>query len=183
MSEADIVDVEFPDWRRSKLERLAGEHAVDVALHSGRGVGGDAPVDRLVVNMLRHEFTSYDANPSQENHRLACEAIAARYHWLKPECDRQINARIEAEAISRELLDWAEETQAYERAERQARAEESRRAIGQIHVGMKVRATVKRYQRVATVLKVGRTRITIGFKIKTGDDRTAVIYASEAQPE
>lgn len=155
---------------------------MNVALHHGREPGDGGPVDRLVVNMLRHKYTNYDANPSQENHRIACEAVATRYHWLKPECERQIQARMESVAFEREAASWAEETLASERADRRARVDESRQVIGQFSEGMMVIATVKGHQRVATVLKVGRTRLTVGFKIKTGADRTAVIHASEVQP-
>ena len=66
-----MVEIEFPHWPPRRLGRVAVEHAGEVALAYGR-VPGDAPVDRLVVNMLRHEFTSYDADPTRENHRAVC---------------------------------------------------------------------------------------------------------------
>lgn len=176
-----MVEIEFPDWSRRKLERTAVEHGIDVALAYGRE-HGDAPTDRLVVNMLRHEFTGYDTDPSQENHRAVCESIAARYRWLKPECDRQIRARAQSEAFEREAAEEAEQMWASERTERRARVEQSKQVIGQFREGMQVTASVKGHRRNATVLKVGRTRLTIGFTIKTGADRTAVIHACEVQP-
>lgn len=176
-----MTETEFPDWPRRRLERVAVEHAAKVALTYDR-VPGDAPAGRLVVNMLRHEFTSYDADPTPENHRAVCEAIAARFPWLQNECERQVQARERQEAEERAAMEWAEATLATEQAGRKACIEESKRAISRFREGMTVTAKVKGHVREATVLKVGRTRLTIGFKIKTGAGRTAVVYARDAQP-
>jgi hypothetical protein len=176
-----MVEIEFPDWPRRRLERVAVEHAVEVALAYDR-VPGDAPADRLVVNLLRHEFTSCDAAPARENHRAACEAIATRFLWLRDECERQVQARERQEAGQRAAMDWAEATLAAGQAERKARSEEPGQAIRRFHEGMTVTAKVKGHVREATVVKVGRTRLTIGFKIKTGASRTAVVCARDAQP-
>ena len=72
MSTMGELTVCFPSWSREVLERRAIAHADDVALERGH-VPGDVPVDRLVVNMLRHEFTSYDAAQTVLMHRVACE--------------------------------------------------------------------------------------------------------------
>lgn len=61
---SDVVEITFAGWPRRKLERVAVAHAVDVALAYDRPPG-DAPVERLVVNMARHGFTSYDADPTR----------------------------------------------------------------------------------------------------------------------
>ncbi len=154
---------------------------MDVALACDR-LPGDAPVDRLVVNMLRHEFTSYDADPTQDAHQMVCDAIAARFGWLKPECDRQVRARARGEADDRAYDEWAKDALVAEKAERQARVAESKKVIGQFREGMPVMAKVKGHSRNATVVKVGRTRLTIGFTIKSDADRTAQVYARDVQP-
>jgi hypothetical protein len=64
------LEIDLPRWPRRKPERVAVEHSIDVALSRDQ-MPGDAPVDRLVVNMLRHEFTNYDADPTREAHRAA----------------------------------------------------------------------------------------------------------------
>jgi hypothetical protein len=123
------IEMAFPDWPRRKLKRAAENHAADAALSRGH-TPGDAPVERLVVNMLRHEFTSYDRSQSQEAHRAVCEAIAARFG-----------------------------------------------------VGMRVTATVRGHRREATVVKIGRSRVTVMFQIKSGAVRTAQLYARDVQPD
>lgn len=176
-----MVEIKFPDWRRRTLERVAVDHAIEVSLACDR-LPGDVPVDQLVVNMLRHEFTSYDAGPAQEAHRAVCDVIAARFPWLKQECARQVQVRERREAEEHSAAEWAEVQLAAGKAERQARVEEPAKAIGQFSEGMRVTAKVKGHVRDATVLKVGRTRLVIGFKIKTGADRTAQVYARDVQP-
>jgi hypothetical protein len=94
--------VSFPSWSRRKLEREAVAHADDVALERGV-MPGDAPVDRLVVTMLRDEFTSFDATQTARVHRAAGEAVADRYPWLRPECGRQIRLR---ELAERDEAGW-----------------------------------------------------------------------------
>jgi hypothetical protein len=156
-----MVEIDLPDWRRRKLERIAVDHAIEVALAYDR-LPGDAPVDRLVVNMLRHEFTSYDADPTQEAHRVVCDAIAARFPWLTTECERQVRMRAHREA---EETRWAADSQAQTAAElawKRTRAEESSQAIGRFTVGMRVTAKVKGHIRDATVVKVGRPRLNPG---------------------
>ncbi len=86
MSEIDgrRLKVFFPPWDRQKLERET--------------IGsGWVPVDRYVVNMLRHKFTNYDVSRTAARHRAACEAIAANFEWLSPECARQIERRAQSD--------------------------------------------------------------------------------------
>lgn len=175
------IEIAFPHWPRRKLERVAQGHAVDVAL-SRAAVAGDAPVERLVVNMLRHEFTSYDDGPTQEAHRVVGEAIAARFGWLRAECERQIRARAQLEAEQARWIAAAREHEAAEAAWRRERAAESRDVISQFDVVMRVTATVKGHRRDATVIKVGRSRVTVAFRIKSGTERTAQVYARDMQP-
>jgi hypothetical protein len=176
------IEMAFPDWPRRKLKRVAEDHAADAALSRGH-TPGDAPVERLVVNMLRHEFTSYDSSQSQEAHRVVCEAIAARFGWLRPECERQIQARARHEADDAGWIAAAREHEAARAAWRHDRVAESRDAIGQFTVGMRVTATVRGHRRDATVVKIGRSRVTVMFQIKSGAVRTAQLYARDVQPD
>jgi hypothetical protein len=181
MSSVDELGVSFPFWSRKTLERHAISHADDVALERGH-VPSDGPVDRLVVNMLRHEFTSYDATQTMAAHRAACDAIAARYGWLRAECERQIRQRERAERDKRSALLAAEAQQAAARKWQQDRVTESRTAIDALTVGMDVNATVKGHSRKATITKVGRSRVTVAFRLKSGAERTALVYATDVQP-
>jgi hypothetical protein len=165
----------FPDWPRERLEKTAIRHACDVALHYARAEVSDAPVDQLVVNMLRHEFTSYDESQTLESHGLACEAIAARYPWLADECRRQAEARARREREEASLAAGYADFM----AEQKARVSESLKAIGQFSAGMRVVATVKGHQRDAVVVKTGRSRVTVSFRLKSGAERTAAVYAAE----
>jgi hypothetical protein len=82
-----MIRTELPDLSRPRLIRAARDHPLDLAIQ----YEGEAPCcddHRLVVNMLRHEYTDYDADQSAPGHRAACEAIAARYPWLADECAR-----------------------------------------------------------------------------------------------
>lgn len=64
----------------------------------------DRADDRLVVNMLRHEYTSYDGDQSEERYYAANEAIAAQYPWLVDECERQSAIRRSMEDLRREVI-------------------------------------------------------------------------------
>ena len=173
--------VSLPGWDRRRLERTAVEHTIELAMARGQGIG-DAPAEQLVVNMLRHEYTSYDDSPTQAAHRAACEAIAARFGWLAGECQRQIAVRELRERQGREWAAAAERHRAEQQAWRRERVTESREACRQLSVGMAVTAKVKGHVRRATVVKVGRSRVTIGFRLKTGAERVAVVYARDVQP-
>jgi hypothetical protein len=176
-----MVEIALPDWPGRKLERVGIADAMEVALAYDR-LPGDGPVDRLVVNMLRHEFTAYDTDPTQQAHRPVCDAIAARFVWLRSECDRQVRTQSRREAEERCAAVELQAILAAEKAERHARAQEFRQAMGQFRQGMRVTAKVKGHPRDATVVKVGRSRLTIGFTIKSGADRTAVVYARDVRP-
>ena len=65
---------------------------------------------------------------------------------------------------------------------RRDRVSESRAAIAALTVGMAVHATVKGHSRAATITKVGRSRISIAFRLKSGAERTAVVYGRDVQP-
>lgn len=181
MSTMGELTVCFPAWSREVLERRAISHAEDVALERGH-LPGDGPVDRLVVNMLRHEFTNYDSAQTVSMHRAACEAIAGRYGWLRPECERQIQARERAERDELSALMVTEAQEAAAKKWRQDRVSESRAAIAALAVGIAVNATVKGHSRAATITKVGRSRITVAFRLKSGVERTALVYARDVQP-
>lgn len=177
----ELRRVKFPDWDRRRLERAAVDHTIDLAMARGQ-VTADFPVGQLVVNMLRHEFTSYDERPTQAAHRAACEAIAGRYPWLAEECHRQVAVRAERERQEREWLAVAEEQQAAWVAWRRERVMESQAVCARLGVGMPVTVKVKGHQRDATVVKVGRSRVTVRFRLKSGAERTALVYAREVRP-
>jgi hypothetical protein len=171
----------FPNWYREKLERVAIDHDLERSLWTGF-VPGDSPMDRLVVNMLRHEFTNYDENQTQEMHREACEAIAARFGWLGYECAKQIARRAEEEELARDVNASQEAWLAEAAQWRRERVQESHQAIKALRVGMRVTAKVQGHEREATVTQVGRSRVSVAFRIKTGAERTALVYARDVQP-
>jgi hypothetical protein len=166
----------FPNWSREKLEIEAIAHAEALALeHDSHYIPDD--VDRFVVNMLRHKHTKYDATQTAEHHRAACEAIAERFPWLRPECERQIQRRVDAE---QDRAAWQREGEAQE-AEARRRAQEqvaeSKVVIGELAVGMPVVAAVRGHQREAVITKIGRSKVTVTFRLKNGDEREATVYA------
>ena len=89
----------FPDWTVNKLTKTAIGHASDPAIDRDHEPSC-APDVRLVVNMLRHEYTDYDMDQSAERHAEACAAIAATYPWLADECVGQKARRMAEEAES-----------------------------------------------------------------------------------
>jgi hypothetical protein len=164
------------------LERVAREHATAVELAFDRTPSDIDDVDRFVVNMLRHEYTNYDDDQSQEAHRFACEAIKVRCPWLSDECDRQIERRIQAEREEASLLEMAEE---WSRAEQERRCERSRASmaqIGALHTGDVVLARVGGRERECTISWVGRSRVDVSYVIKTGEARTRRVYAVDVRP-
>lgn len=175
--------IAFPDWPQQRLERVAEQHASEIAAAYGRD--SEAPVDRLVVNLLRHEFTAYDQAPTQEAHRIACDAIAARFPWLAEECRRQVRARAADERLVQEGVQMMEAAANEGKRFRAERVAESKAVIGRLKPGMQVRAKVAGRLRNATILKVGRSRVTIEFSIKSGARREALLYARDldAEPE
>jgi hypothetical protein len=177
----DELVVAFPDSSRRDLERAAMDHSVEVALMRDRSPG-EAPVERLVVNMLRHEFTSYDAAPTQDRHRVVCEAIGERFGWLRAECDRQIQTRARQQAADAQAFEAMQAELARATAWRRERIAQSQDAVSLFSVGMPVTAMVRGHRRDATVTKVGRSRIKIMFRIKSGAERTALVYARDVSP-
>jgi hypothetical protein len=181
MAVVDDLEVAFPSWSRWELERIAVDHAVEGALTCD-WLTGDAPVERLVVNMLRHEFTSYDAAPTRHRHRVVREAIAERFGWLRAECDRQIQTRARQEAARARAFEAMRAERERAAAWRRKRVAQSTDAVDRFSVGMPVTAVVKGDRRDATVIKVGRSRVRIVFRIKSGAERTAMVYARDVSP-
>jgi hypothetical protein len=72
------VRTRFPLWPRSRLETMARDRAEMLDLVHDRGFREYVDTDRLVVNMLRHEFSDYDDDQSQAAHRVVCEAVESR---------------------------------------------------------------------------------------------------------
>lgn len=157
----------------TRLEQLAREHAWQLDLEYGRS-GSQAPIDRLVVNYLRHECTDYDLEQSAPRHRAACEAIARTFPWLAEECRRQVDRRaqqdLEEEELRRALADEEEQ----HRAERRAMVTRSREVIKGMHVGQRVRFRDGRYPRTGVITKLGRSRVTVAYQVATGRDRGRV---------
>ncbi|MEV2278777.1 hypothetical protein AB0I72_24635 [Nocardiopsis sp. NPDC049922] len=168
---------------RRRLERSAREHTLTLDLERG-SCSDDVPVERLVVNYLRHECTDYDLDQSSPRHRAACEAIAERFPWLAKECQRQIvrraEADAEAEAASRS---WEQEEEAA-RERCRALVSASREAIADLHVGQRVSFPYKRHRYTGVITKKGRSRVTVAYRIRTGKDRDRVrlVHASLVTP-
>jgi len=174
------VKIDLPDWSRQKVEKRAFAHAWELALEYGHDPS-EACIERLVVNMLRHEFTDYDADQGQEAKRRSCVAIAERFPWLAAECGRQIDQRRceEAEAARwREMAELMEQ----ERAQRVAqRSRASREAIVRMPVGTKVLARVAGRERAGTIVWQGRARVDVAYTLKSGQERTRRLYATEVR--
>jgi len=174
------VRTELPNLNRERLENRAQRHADDIAMERGWG-DTNCSIDQLVVNMLRHEYTDYDNDQTAARHTAANRAIAARYPWLAAECDRQTERRTAEERDSAAL--WADHLAMQEQIAlmRQETIAASRAICGSFHVGQPVELTIKGHQRSGTVVKVGRSRLTVHYEIKTGAERTAVVYATEVK--
>ena len=138
-------------------------------------------VDRLVVNMLRYEFTGYDETRSRQAHAIVCEAIAAKYRLLAVECERQTRRRCDSERLEAVAFQAYEEQDEAQRVWRCERVAESREAIRRLVVGTRVVARVKGREGVARIVKVGRSRVAISYQIKSGEERTALVYARDVE--
>jgi hypothetical protein len=99
-----MTRTQLPEWSRTRLESQA-LGAVYLDLAHERSVRESANVDRLVVNMLRHEFSDYDADQSQDAHEFVCRTIGTKYVWLSEECERQIESRVRNERVGAEFLE------------------------------------------------------------------------------
>jgi hypothetical protein len=171
----------FPNCSRPHLERTALDHAIELAVASGRGVETSA-TDRLVVNMLRHEFTDYDDDPSVANFSSACRAIARRFSWLGQQCTRQVAQRRRAEVEKSALLEMHEEEKGCRREDRRRRSLASIPVIEGLVIGTPVTAVVRGFPRQGTITWRGRRRVEITFLLKSGEVRTSRRYASAVRP-
>jgi hypothetical protein len=175
------MEIKLPDWRKDRLEQAAVKHLTGTPSAYGNR-SFDISMDRLVVNMLRHEFTSYAHTRSTFAHVRACGAIAEKFPWLQDECDRQIAQRRKRDEHRSLVLRIPENREGTWDSRRQARAEQSRAAISDFTPGMRVTVTIGGYRRSAVVTSVGRSRVTVSFQTNSGADRTAVIYARDVRP-
>jgi hypothetical protein len=163
----------FPkNGNAERLERDAERHAFELDCDRDRiGASDDVPTDRLVVNYLRHQCTDYDEDQTQERHREACEAIAKRFPWLAEECTRQIKCRAAAEREDEEMAAEYEAELAQLRAERRARVDASQQAIKSLSVGQKVMFKDRKNTYEAEITKVGRSKVTVAYDVRTVKDR------------
>jgi hypothetical protein len=174
-----VTATRFPNWSRETLEQAAFDQAMAMDIFSGRDFRTSDSVDRLVVNMLRHEFTDYDNDQRQEHHRLVCLSIKSRYVWLSEECDRQIERRARAERMEIEYLIETQRRALEERERRAERSKTSQEIIATFKVGGEVIARIGGRNRCGTVTWVGRKRVEIRYAIKSGEVRTRRLYASD----
>ena len=170
----------FPSWSRSHLEKVALKHAFDVSFDTGRDFDPTLS-DRLVVNMLRHEFSDYDDNQSATNFSAACAEIAIRFLWLAPECERQMARRRENDAAADDAHEMFERATLEQQIRRRAISAASSEVIRSLRIGDRVTALVRGRQRSGTIVWVGRKQIEFSFKLKSGQVRTHKVYASEAE--
>jgi hypothetical protein len=133
--------------------------------------------------MLRDELTGYDETHSQQAHAIACDAIARKYPWLAVECERQTRRRCDSERLEAVAFEAYEEREEAQRVWRCERVAESREAIGRLVVGTRVVARVKSHDRVARIVKVGRSRVTISDQINSGEERAALVYTRDVEAE
>ncbi|WP_017597329.1 hypothetical protein [Nocardiopsis lucentensis] len=179
-----MITTFFPsDTTRCRLERSAREHALALDLERG-SCGDGVPTERLVVNYLRHECTDYDLDQSGPRHRAACEAIATRFPWLAEECQRQIARRTEADAMAEAAWEAWERERKAERERHRIMVAASREAVADLRVGQRVSFPYKRHRYTGVITKKGRSRVTVVYQIRTGEDRERVrlIHASLVTP-
>jgi hypothetical protein len=171
----------FPDWSRRRLERTALAHAIDVSLAYDRDFDPSL-TDRLVVSMLRHEFTDYDDDQRVGSFESACAAIAQRFAWLWDECARQVTRRRAMEVEEEDLRSIWEAEERRRGEFRQKRSADSVRAIADLGLGTEVTSRVRGHLRHGTITWRGRKRVEITFTIKSGEVCTHRLYASEVRP-
>ncbi|GHD34843.1 hypothetical protein [Nocardiopsis kunsanensis] len=167
----------------ARLERLAREHAQLLDLEYG-GDSSRTPLDRLVVNYLRHVCTDYDLDQSSHRHRAACEAIAQAFPRLAQECRRQITRRAEQDLeAEQDRLMWEDEKE-QQRCEHRAMLAESRKVIQGMRVGQQVAFRLGGHPRTGVITKLGRSRATVAYQVATGRDRGRVrlIHAALLTP-
>jgi hypothetical protein len=100
------VVVDVPKHTREEVQRLALEHWNALRRHDWEPGEGQAWVDKITVNYLRHELSCYeeelkvvsrkvDARDAfMEISRLVFSAISTAYPWLAEECNRQMAKRV-----------------------------------------------------------------------------------------
>lgn len=178
------VETWFPKAHKAHMIRQAHEHAELYGIEIGqdRSVSDDA---RAVVNWLRHEHTDYDIEQTYERHKIACEAIAEAFPWLAEECSQQIKRRREADRRAADEAAQHEAEQEHWKAARRARVEDSKQAIKGMTVGQQVTYWHnEKCSYAATIIKVGRSKVTVAYQVKTGKDRdrTATVHAALVMP-
>jgi hypothetical protein len=180
--ETEALETFLPDWHRHRLEAVARKHADELSWMRG-GTGNDSDdVDRLVVNMLRHEFTSYEEEQDLRAYRAACVAIGMRYPWLADECERQIARRLRDDAERKSRLESFEAEERARKLWRHERSVTSAKVVGSLSVGMKVGVRIKGRDRTAVITWMGRSRVEVFYAIKSGAERWVKVYASEVSP-
>jgi hypothetical protein len=130
----------------------------------------------IVMAELRVMFSSWSRD------KLERAAIADRYRWLRDGCHRQVQRREQCERDEHAARRMVEERGAEANRWRQDRVAQSRVAIGALEVGMRATATVKGHHRDVTITKVGGSGVTVAFRLKSGAQRTALLYARDVQP-
>lgn len=179
-----MIKTWFPKADRDQLHRMAERHARNLEIQRGIfDLSPNTPSDeRLIVNYLRHACTDYDTDQTQERHREACEAIAAAYPWLAEECARQIQVRAEREEEAARFLEDFLEEKERRRAERKKIIAASHDAAKRLRVGQVVLYRTRGRVYDATITKIGRTRVTLTYRLKSGEERTAIVHAALVTP-
>ncbi|WP_369380482.1 hypothetical protein [Streptomyces sp. cg36] len=182
-----VINTWFPkNISAARLERDAEKHAFELDFERSHiGASDGVPADRLVVNYLRHQCTDYDDDQSGERHREACEAIALAFPWLAEECQQQIKRRVQADREAEEMAAAYEREQREQQLKRKEIADKSKAAIKTMTVGQKVQyAHNIRCVYEAEITKVGRSKVTVAYEVKTGKDRlrTATVHAALVTP-
>ncbi|MBE3002262.1 hypothetical protein IDM40_26700 [Nocardiopsis sp. HNM0947] len=145
------------------------------ALDTLRGRPGSAlSVERRVVDHLRNEFTDYTRDRSTERHREACEAIAERFPHLAHECRLQVRRRHRAEQEAAQLRRRWDPAHNTRRDHHRALTQASRRAICRLSVGQAVTFRLARNHYAGTITKVGRSRVSVAYRTRTGHHRDRV---------
>jgi hypothetical protein len=171
------IETFFPNWQGSKLEKIAVQRAIEVNSYYDRDPDC-SKTDRLVVNMLRHEFTDYDCDQSTSRFIAACDAISTHYPWLNDECRRQIAKRRKSEAERTAHLQMMQEEQEVNRQ----RSNESSQFIDRFYIGQTVQGRIRGHNRIGEVTWIGTRRVEISFRLATGQERRYRLYASQVTP-
>jgi hypothetical protein len=156
-------------------------HAIELDLAYDRPLRDHHDLDRLVVNMLRHEYSNYDNDQSQNAHRVVCEAIGNQFAWLYQECRRQIERRADNENIEAEFRTARRQWESVEKARRALRSRTSSEVIGAFNIGDHVIAAIAGREREGTITWIGRRRVEVAYVIKTGAARSRRLDASDVR--